>query len=163
MDAPSSTDPVKKHVTPISALLFAGIGLIGIAIVVIVTASWQSFSPLGRISATLIPLILLYVAGMRTRTSSSNFGHYLLVAATALLPFVTGTVLTQAGFGTVQDSGFLLLISLVTLSASLILEFSYGETLHTAITIISLVLIPQFATQVLWPNYSVDYPLAAVI
>ena len=162
MNVPEPPTEHSSRANPTTALLLAGISLILIAVVVIVTASWQQFSPIGRILATFLPLCALYAMGLQGYRSTNRFAPYLLVAASTIVPFVTGVLLQQSGFGTVNDPAFWLIIGLVTLSVSLYFEFGLQQTFHTPLTILSLLLVPQFAANLIWTDQSFGFSLAGI-
>jgi hypothetical protein len=130
------------HPTSRNSHLFAILGgiLVIIGLLALIIGSWSSFTPTGRILTSVLPLAALYILIMvaRTKPEARPVIPYALITASVSLPLVLGVILFQSGLFTEVNAELITLVALVsTLNAGLI-EFLYGDRLHTPLTITSL-------------------------
>lgn len=123
--------------------LFAILGgvLVIVGLLALIIGSWSSFTPVGRILTAVIPFALLYVLiGIaRTKPEARPVIPYALITASVSLPLVLGVILFQSGLFTEVNAELITITALAsTLNAGLI-EFLYGDTLHTPLTLTSLI------------------------
>ncbi len=129
--------------TPTTWLLLAGSSLIVIAMLVMIAASWNSFSPAGRIITAVIPLVLLYILGFASRKNPEQRGlsRYTILTGSLIFPLVIGVVIYQSGLYRPEGEGvnatLTFLVTLISLVWFLILEFLLDEALHTPLTIVA--------------------------
>lgn len=122
-------------------LLIAGSSLIVLAVFVLVTTSWNSFSPLSRMLVSILPVILLYLIGFsyQSKKSLSKVSDYTVLAGSLLFPYVLSFVFKQSGFDSNTPALLNVIIALITLIWYIILEFVLNYSNHSLLTIIASV------------------------
>jgi len=122
-----------------TALLFSGSLLIVIALLVLVSSSWESFSPTGRVITACLPLITLYTLGFTSRRTpgQERLSLYTILTGSIIFPLVLGAVLFQSGLYPYVDANLVFIISLVSLLVYLGMQFAANQTRHAALIVIA--------------------------
>ena len=134
----------RKHrlwMTPANILLISGSSFIIIAIFVLIFASWNSFSPIGRVATTVIPLIALYSIGFATRQKPdrSELAVYTILTGSIIFPFVLGVLINQLNLIAYPSSLFYFYLFFVTTVWYIILEFVLHQKTHAFLTVVSAI------------------------
>lgn len=135
--------PTAEHAHQRNSHLFAIIGgiLVIIGLLALIIGSWSSFTALGRILTSALPLLALYILVFiaNQKEAAKPVARYALITASVSLPLVLGVILFQSGVFTEVDATLITTVALISAANSGIIEFLYGDPLHTPLTLISLI------------------------
>jgi hypothetical protein len=123
--------------------LFATIGgvLVIIGLLALIIGSWSMFSPLGRILTAVLPLAALYalIPIAQSKPEARPVLPYMLITASISLPLVLGVILYQSGLFSEVNAAMITVLAAVSALNSGLIEFLYGDRIHTSLTIGSLI------------------------
>ena len=151
-------------VSPANIILTSGALLIVVAVFVLASTSWESFSPVSRILTSLIPLIILYAIGFGLRKQAAHhvLSQVTLITGSIILPITLGITIYQSGLYPFVDATLVFGVALVSLIWYGFLEFVLAERWQAIGTIVaSSVLAVSFGEIVNLPNWG--YYLLAII
>ena len=142
--------------TPANVLLLAGSSFVIIAIFVLIFASWNAFSQSGRIVATLLPLLALYLLGFGTRQKPgwSDLAKYTILTGSIILPVAVGVLVDQLKLAAYPSSTFFFYVFFVTTIVYVCLEFALRQKTHALLSVVSAIgLACSFSAAINAENY----------
>ena len=154
----------KRTLSATDILLACGALLIVVALFVLASASWGTFSPASRIITAVIPLLALYGIGFGSRTKPEHrqLSQATIITGSIILPLVLGIIAYQSQLYPYLDASLVFAISLISLVWYVYLEFGLRERWHSVGTMVaSVTMAVSFGEIVNAPVWG--YALMAVI
>lgn len=113
-----------------------------VGVIVLVSSSWDSYTPTGRMITVALPLVGLYLLSALTwgRAAYQTIAHYALLTSSAMLPFVAGVIIYQSGLYPEVDAQLAFYCSVVSLVGAGILEFLLRQREQVAFTMLSVII-----------------------